>query len=310
MMAVGSRRVLRYTIVAARLAATSQALKLGWNRMEVDLNDLQRRVNQSRQQVQLAIERYDTEGRSNGEFIVKRYLRKFRDDDPSRAETAVKIAAETESEIDKFRIKGGDLLSKVATAHLQGSFLATSATVDGINDILVHTSALLTGITNRLQHPKEETAIPETAELEAVLLQRRMEAAKVGEAVILISNFAASVYNLQCDTLKGFRNDNLEVSREELIKRLQDMLVSIPTEEAFDRFRKLVQDLLAEYLKKVPVLGWLVWIAEKVKKLSRPKAGTAPGDTDIMLKLLPALRKDQQMIDELDKVYRDLMAEK
>jgi hypothetical protein len=274
--------------------------------MDVDLNDLQFRLNQSRQDFLRAVERYETEGRSNGAFIVKTYLRKFQDDNPNRAKIAVDIAKDTQEEIDKFRSKAGDLASKAATALLTGDMVALGATIDSMGDILAETSAYLDEVAKRVAGLDNSSLASSQTDLQARLDERKMNAAKVGEQVISIMRLAASVCNFRCDTLKGFRNDNLEVSREELISRLRAMLFSIPAEEAFDRLRKLVQDLLAEYLKKMPILGWVVWIADKIKRLTKPKAGTNPGDTDIMLKLLPALRKDREMIDELDRIFEEL----
>ncbi|MGO6724529.1 hypothetical protein ACCS51_26585 [Rhizobium ruizarguesonis] len=276
--------------------------------MEVNLEDLQHRLNKSRQDFQRAIERYHTEGRSDGTFIVKTYLRKFKDDNPDRAKIAVDIAKETEEEIEKFRSRTSDLAYKVQTALLTGDMVASGATIDSMGEILADASGFLDEIAKRLAGLNSSSPAPSATDLQARLDEQKMKVAKVGESVVSITTLAAAVCNMRCEVLKGFRNDNLEVSREELIRRLRGMLLSIPREEVFERFRKLVQDLLAEYLKKaVPILGGVLWVADKVKKLAQPKAGTNPGDTDIMLTLLPALRKDQQMIDELDRIFQGLV---
>lgn len=275
--------------------------------MEVNLVDLQNRLNASRDVFQRAFDRYDKEGRPDGAFIVTSYLQKFQDGDPNRAEIVAEIAKDTKEEIDGFGREASDLMSKVAAALQTGNLAAYGATIDGIGDILAEFSKTLDAAANRLSGVNKPPLASSDSDLEQRLELRKSETARVGESVIKVLDLATAVCNLRCETLRVFRTDNLEVSKEELIRRLQDMLIKIPAEELFDRFRELAKELLAEYLKKVPFLGWVVWVAGKVRELSEPKAGTDYGDTDIMLTLLPTLRKDQEMIIELDRVFKELV---
>ncbi|WP_417583375.1 hypothetical protein [Pelagibacterium sp.] len=274
----------------------------------IDMDELQTRWRESQGLIASAMQRYASEGRSNGSVIIQQYLRKFQDADPARAEAARQIAEETGREIADFDRRAGQLVSKVALARLQSEHLALSEAAGAAGDILKKTSDYLDQTMARLRREDQplHQLTPEGGP--DPLEDRKTRAADAGEAAIAITRLAATVYNLRSDTLEAFRSENLEVGRDELVRRLKAMLIEIPKEEAFARLRKLVRELLAEHLKKWPIIGWAVWIHGKIKKLTAPKAGTAPGDTDIMLKLLPALKRDRRFIDELEAIYEKLMA--
>lgn len=265
--------------------------------------DLDRRRVEAARRFLAAVERYDDEGTRDGRFIVESYLAKFDDKDGARAKVAIEIAKDTSNNIASFRTELVGLSSKVSLAMMSSEGELLSATVDSMSTIFEHFHAYLDDVNSHLlSRAGKKSQIRTNGELNAKLDRIKDNAREIMELTISVAELASEIIEARCDTLRDFRENNLEASRKLFIGRLRKLLDDAPREATFDAFRKVAQKVFDEVFEIGPVVRWIFWLKKKVDKIVRP-AGTKAGDTDVMLNLLPALKSTSKLADELRLAY-------
>lgn len=285
--------------------------------MPIDLLDIERRVNESRQAFLDACNAYSTDDQI-GMDIANNYLKRFIDDiDPRRAELARDLAREATQLVHDFVGERSNITVHVNlvnqsmhSAILSLSTTAVATMLDKAFQLPAQkqvgdpTSSLLDMLKSAVRTPTEE--------IEEAKQKAYERAAAVGERVINVQSLSTIALLMRHATYNSFKNEKLDVRWSDLSDRIVTQLKEESKDQLIQKSWDIVLDLTAEIgeivIEEVSPLHKIPKYLKRVAKIVGTRtADTKAGGTDDMMKLLTQLRKESDLLKDLNLAYKEAM---
>ncbi|MGE0408762.1 MAG: hypothetical protein AB7P23_05810 [Amphiplicatus sp.] len=269
-----------------------------------DLSDVQERVNETRQALLRADADYEKRAAAAGDRIVKEYLDRFMDDDPRRSQIAKDAAAAIADEIRNFDAVRTGLFVDAALANLKLRYMLNSLQLHVVREGLQHFSAISDELIKALATKRADKPKTDTSDFQAIVKTSYDDARTVGAHVAAIQALAAEIIVIRTETLVSFAKERLTVTLAEALRRIAEHVAQTPRSELLAKSWDAVCEAIAEMAsaildEEIPANRIKKILEILAKGLGAQKAGTSPGDTDVMQNLLPAAHAHQQVLDKL-----------
>jgi hypothetical protein len=280
---------------------------------DVDLKATEERVNESRKDFLRAVDAYDSD---DGKQIIEKFLAEFLSPERERSEIAHAHAKEAIEQIKAFgnqRISMTENIGIALTMMQQAVLHLAIGVMSGPIETFSKPPQATGG--SPMERLREQTARLGEAQrnLQATGKEAETKACEIGGKVALIQEMAASVLRMRTLTLKAFKKENLDLSLQDLIKRIRKELEEAGTDKAFEEACEFIiermQEVLEIVIEQAPVIRVLN-VLRKIGRVLGPKEiDTSPGGTDEMLKLLDQLRRESAALEALTKAQREATKE-
>jgi hypothetical protein len=289
-----------------------------------DLEDLQRRLDEGLKAFIDADEK-SIEDDESGRRIIESYLADFRDNNPKRAEKTRQSALEAQRYITSFPEKRVAFASKVNLVHMKMEQAITALLIRGFEVQQEPFNVPPVDAGDAVEHDPTSSALKafkklsdDTRQAQENLERYKAEAfpraAEIGNLVIRVQCLATIALLMRRSTFQTFSRDKLDVSWEEIGRRISEALKGapkdLPVAKALDVAGKIAIEIVKVVIEeKLPVSTVHHIFTRLAQILGVRKADTKPGGTDDMLKLLEQLEKENDLLDQLDRTYNQAMDE-
>jgi hypothetical protein len=264
-------------------------------RKSVDLEAVERSVNESRADFLSALEAYDSGPEGDAE-VTQKFLSEFLAPQPKRSAIAVAEASEAKDLIRDFDRIQANFASSVQLLNLNMLGKIQQVQIDFI-------AATLQAVT------EDVMSAGATAATEAERALGR--AALIGAHVARVQRMATTLLLMRQGTLKAFRGEHLELSWKDLLDRTAQEIEEWATEKGRDIVWETVAQAFANLFGAVAVAfpaAAIPTVATALYRiLKRKTPDSSPGGTDTMQQLLEILRREKSLFNDLNVAYNQAM---
>jgi hypothetical protein len=280
-----------------------------------DLVEIQRRVNESREQFLRALALYEKDGLDDGREITEKYLIRFLGAEPKRSPFAKDFTTEAINLIAAFGGVRRQMVEQVKGLNVASISETLGVTVAVLEDYIEKTippidMSILDPTERLLEWSKRRKTAGEA--LRARQSAMVGQVADVGLRLDAVQRLAVSLLLARHSTLRTFRRENLELTFEELRRRITEQINEASKDEVLealiDAFRILIEKSLKVVFEET-IFGKVVMLLYKIIGAIRGRINTAPGAQDIMEKLLSVLRNQNEGLKDLKGQYDSAMAQ-
>ena len=283
----------------------------------IDLSEVQQKVNETRDYFLHQNKRYENKTRNTEKIIVEKYLRKFCDDHPDRAELVKDAARKTISKIEMFESERVSLMFRVGEGGIAVQLIVGALTIhahskqlDVINDIAEDVQDLLLRKNSSKQDGKR-------VNMDAVLKQGLEDASAFGYAIASTQQLAGDVLRNRCEAIdsieKGYLTTSLKEAVDAALKHLADTPKDEVLGEAIDMLSTILKDIgevmLDEDLPHAPFKRIIEAFHRSLSKIM--KVGGAeikPDDaSNKMMKIFDLLGDQDLHLEKLNKAYERML---
>ncbi len=277
---------------------------------EYDLNEIQARVNTSKDAFVDALKHYDS---YDGNQIIERFLAIFED----RADVTMELRRETEDLIRRFNSRSASLATNIVILHmrLNATVLSIELYILGNGIDVMGRPIDAKGKLSPMELLKEHQKRIEEAQ---AAIRKTWEWAnktvyEIGVHTERIELMAAEVIRGRTLMMRAFKDENIGTSLKDLGEQLRNKQYArsgiAVLDGAFERIFEMSKELAKFLVDENPIFA-LVNLAKKLGSAAKGKeVDTSRGGTELMNMLLSQLRIESKIIESIGETYEAALKE-